>query len=146
MIWSFRTEILIRLQPMLRQESCSDSDSLYSECPCADPEGGGQRVWTPLENYKNIIFLSNTGPDPLKSTKLPIQHSMFGHHRPASETPFKGRFTGGPMMARYQWYLYHSSPHQTKKKEKKEEKKPSRSWIPSAKIFLDPSISYTITL
>ena len=37
----------------------------------------------PLENYKNIRFLSNTGPDPLKITMLPILHSMLGHHRPA---------------------------------------------------------------
>ena len=68
-----------------------------------DPEGGGaggggrgQGVLTPLENYKNIGFLSNTGPDPLKITKLPIQHSMLGHHRPTSEMPFKWSFAGGP--------------------------------------------------
>ena len=36
----------------------------------------------PLENYKTIGFLSNTGPDPLKITKLPYQHSIIGHHRP----------------------------------------------------------------
>ena len=49
--------------------------------------GGGQGVRTPppLENYKNKGFISNTGPDPLKITKLPSQHSMLGHHRPASE-------------------------------------------------------------
>ena len=28
--------------------------------------GGGQGVRTPLKNHKNIEFLSNTGPDPLK--------------------------------------------------------------------------------
>ena len=38
-----------------------------------------------LENHKAIGLLSNTGPDPLKITKLPSQHSMFGQHRPASE-------------------------------------------------------------
>ena len=66
---------------------------------CADPEGGGQGVRTPppppLENYKNIGFLRNTSPDPLKITKIPIQHSMLGHHRPASETPFKGHSLAG---------------------------------------------------
>ena len=68
---------------------------------CADPEGGGgQGVRTPLENYKNIGFLRNTGPDPLKITKLPIQHSIMGHHRHASDTPLKWRFAGSPMMAR----------------------------------------------
>ena len=28
---------------------------------------GGQGVLTPLENHKNIAFLSNIGPDPLKN-------------------------------------------------------------------------------
>ena len=61
---------------------------------------GGTGGPDPLENYKNIAFLSNTGPDPLNITKLPIQHSMLGHHRPASETPFKWCFAGGPLTAR----------------------------------------------
>ena len=57
--------------------------------------GGGQYVRTPLlKNHKNIGFLSNTGPDPLKITKLP------SHHQHARETPYKWRFAGGPMMAR----------------------------------------------
>ena len=30
---------------------------------------GGQGVWILLKNYKNIGFLSNTGPDPLKNHK-----------------------------------------------------------------------------
>ena len=34
--------------------------------------GGGQEV--------RIGFLSNAGPQPLKTTKLPSQHSMLGHH------------------------------------------------------------------
>ena len=51
--------------------------------PWADPEGGGdRRSGPPLKNHKNIGFLSNTGPDPLK--KLQSQHSMLGNHRPAS--------------------------------------------------------------
>ena len=44
----------------------------------------------PLKNHKNIEFLSNTGPDPQEFSKLPSQHSTLGHHRHASETPFKG--------------------------------------------------------
>ena len=44
---------------------------------------GSRGVRTPLKNYKNIGFLSNTGPDPLKITKLLIQHSMLGHYRRA---------------------------------------------------------------
>ena len=62
--------------------------------------GGGRGSGLPLENDKHIGFLSNTGPDPLKITKLPIQHLMLGHHRPASETPLKWCFAGGPLMAR----------------------------------------------
>ena len=45
--------------------------------------GGRQGVRTPLKNHKNKGFLSNTGPDPLKMTKLPNQHSMSDHHRHA---------------------------------------------------------------
>ena len=49
-----------------------------------DPEGDrGQGSGPPLKNHKNIGFLSNTCPDPLKITKLP------SHHRHASEMPFK---------------------------------------------------------
>ena len=40
---------------------------------------------------------------------------MFGHHRLASETPFKWRFAGGAMMARYWRYLDPLAPHQLKK-------------------------------
>ena len=31
--------------------------------------GGEQEVQNPLKNHKNIGFLSNTGPDPLKNLK-----------------------------------------------------------------------------
>ena len=50
----------------------------------------------PLKNHKNIRFFSNTGPEPMKNHKatMPLKpafkHSMLGHHRPASETPFNG--------------------------------------------------------
>ena len=66
--------------------------------------GGGWGARTP-KNHKSIGFPSGTGPDPPKIAKLPNQHSMLGHHRPASETPFKWRFAGRPMMARFKWYL-----------------------------------------
>ena len=58
----------------------------------------------PLEYYKNIGFLSNTGLDPLKITKLPIQHSMFSHHQPASKTPFEWRFTSRPLIVKNDIY------------------------------------------
>ena len=41
---------------------------------------------------------------------------MLDHHWHASETPFKWRFTDGPMMARLQWYLDPPAPHQLRKK------------------------------
>ena len=99
----------------------------------------------PPETYKNIGFLSNIGPDPLKITKLPSQHSMLGHHRPASETPFKWpasetpfkwRFAGGTMMARLYCYLDPLSPNQPKNVKK--------SWTPSEKNFLDPHMATVV--
>ena len=48
---------------------------------------------------------------------------MLGHYRAASETPFKWRFTGGPMMARLLWYLNPLSPHQLKQEEQKRKTK-----------------------
>ena len=83
----------------------------------------------PLKNHKNIGFLSNSGLDPLKYTKLPSQHSLSGHHQHASETPFKWRFAGGSMMARLKCYLDPPTPHQLKKKQKK----PRQNWTPSDK-------------
>ena len=37
---------------------------------------GGRGSGPPVENHKNIVFLSNADPDPLEFTKLPSQHSM----------------------------------------------------------------------
>ena len=67
---------------------------------CADPEGGMQGVrTTPAKSQKYILgFLSNAGLDHLKITKMLSQHSMLGHHRHASETPFKWRFAGVTMI------------------------------------------------
>ena len=39
---------------------------------------------------------------------------MLGHHRQTSETPFKWRFAGGPMVARLLWHLDPLSPHHLK--------------------------------
>ena len=56
--------------------------------------GGGQGVRTPLKNYKNIGFLSNTGPDPLKNHKA--TKPTFN-----VEPSFKWRFAGRPMMTQF---------------------------------------------
>ena len=78
--------------------------------------GGGRGSGPPLKNHKNIGLLSYSGPDPLKITKLPSQHSMLGHHQHASEIPFKWCFAGGPMLARLYWYLDPPTPQLKKKK------------------------------
>ena len=53
----------------------------------------------PLKNHKHIGFLSYTGKDPLKNYKA-TKLAMLGHHRLASESPFKWPFDGGTMMSR----------------------------------------------
>ena len=81
---------------------------LYATSSMGGSRGGGQGIWPPsLKNHKNIGFLSNTGPDTLKNHKasLPSQHSMLGNHRSVSETPFKWRFAGGPMMSHFKWHF-----------------------------------------
>ena len=65
----------------------------------ANPEGG-TGVRTPLENHKNIGFLSNTCPNPLKNYKATTPAFNVGPSSHAREMPFKWRFAGGPMMAR----------------------------------------------
>ena len=84
----------------------------------ADPEGGMR--WGPLlKNHKNIGFLSNAGPDPLKNHKAtkPAFHSMLAHHRAANKTPLKWRFVGrvddGPFL------VVSGSPHLKKPKTNK---------------------------
>ena len=48
----------------------SSAGQLAQSYLCADPEGGGGRgSGPPLKNHKNIGFLCNTGPDPLKNHK-----------------------------------------------------------------------------
>ena len=52
------------------------------------PEGGiGVRTPPLLKNHKNIGFLSNTSPGPLKNKKKNAHNFMLGHHRPTSKTP-----------------------------------------------------------
>ena len=51
---------------------------------------------TPKYGIRGVIFMNNLKIE----TKLPKQHSMLDHHRPASKTPFKWRFAGRPLMTR----------------------------------------------
>ena len=54
--------------------------------------GGGAGGPDPLKNHKNIGFLSNTCPDPLKDRKAAKTAFNFGHHRYASETSLASRW------------------------------------------------------
>ena len=86
----------------------------------ADSEGGGGGGGPdPLEKHKSIGFPSNIDLDPLEITKLPSQHSMLGHYRHASETPFQWSFAGGSMMAHFSGISTLSPSHQLKKQKKK---------------------------
>ena len=63
---------------------------------CADPERGtGVPDPPPLRTHKNIGFLSNTGPDPLKNHKATKSACIVG---PSSA---RQRFADGPMMTRF---------------------------------------------
>ena len=80
---------------------------------------GGRGVWTPLlKNHKNIGFLSNTGPDPLKITKLPKPSFNVGL---SSE---RCRADNAPLIMVFEFSL----PSKTKKK-------CCQSWTPSNKTF-----------
>ena len=88
----------------------------------------------PLQYHKNIGFLSNIDPDPLKIAKLPSQHSMVGHYRHASEMPLEWRFDGVPIMSHFfSGILILSPSHQVKKRKKKKKKKKKR-WTPLTKL------------
>ena len=64
----------------------------------ADPERvQGVRTTPPEKSLKNIEFLSNTCPDPLKITKLPSQHSMLGTIMdPPAKRHLNGASLAGP--------------------------------------------------
>ena len=89
---------------------------------CVDPEGD-RGSGPPLNNHKIQGFFAIL----VWITKLTSQHLVLGHHRPASEMPFKWRFAGGPLMARLKWYFDPLSPNQQRKECKK-------SWTPSEKL------------
>ena len=103
---------------------------LFVIAPMGGSRGGqGVRTPPPRKITKNIGFLSNSSPDPLKITKLPSQqHSMLGHHQHASETPFnmafRWRADDGPHIV----VFGSSHPSSTKKKR-------CQSWTPFDNIF-----------
>ena len=83
------------------------ASDIFCSQPCTDPKGGGggggQGVLIPhsLKNHKAVEFLSNTGPDPLENHKATKPAFNGWPSSPASKTPFKWCFSGGPMIARF---------------------------------------------
>ena len=65
----------------------------------ADPVGG-QGVQNTPENPKYRVSLQYWSESPEKITKLPSQHSMFGHYQPTSdEMAFRWWADDGPFIA-----------------------------------------------
>ena len=58
----------------------------------------------PLKNHKNIGFLSNAGPDPLKNLESIKPAFNFEHSSARQWNGIKWRFAGGPMVAQH-WML-----------------------------------------
>ena len=80
----------------------------------------GSRGWTggldppPLKNHKNIGFLRNTGPDPLKITKLLSQHSMLARQRNAIDDPILVVFGSSLSLIKKQTNVLRVGPTLTK--------------------------------
>ena len=70
----------------------------------------------PMKNLKNIGFPGNTGPDPLKITKLPSQHSILCHHLHASKMAFCWRADEGRLIVVFGSSLSSSAKKKTTKK------------------------------
>ena len=94
-----------------------DSD-LHPTVSCVGPEGGGgggggadPLPHTPLENHKAIGFLSYTGADLLPNHKGTMPAFNVGPSSARQRNAIKRRCAGGPMMARFQWYLDPLSTH-----------------------------------
>ena len=83
-----------------------------------DTRGSGPPL---LKNHKIKVFLAKLVRIPCKTTKLTSQNSVLGHHRPASNTPFRWRTNNGPLTV-----LFRSSlPKSTKN---------SQKWTPLKKL------------
>ena len=85
--------------------------------------GGGQGVRTPPEKWPKIGFLCILVRFPLKSLKLPSQHSMLGHQSAK-------RHLNGVSLAGQWWPAFTLSHHQLKKKLSKLPPPPNKTfWL-----------------
>ena len=103
-LFTFQSTIFTQLCSSLciNLENCVNPDKLCSVDPTDQDHGrirreggggcggggGGRGSKPPTEKSQKFRVFSNTGPDPLKITKLPSQNSMLGHHRHARKMPF----------------------------------------------------------
>ena len=88
---------------------------------CHFPIGILGQVWYLIVSIPDLCtityFSCNTGPDPLKKSQLPSQHSMLCRHRHTSETPFNAfrwRADDDPLIV----VLGSSLPSSTKQEKK----------------------------
>ena len=66
----------------------------YHHTACADPESFVS--WGPTLTSFFFVFVFKLMKGGMK--RIPL---LASHQRPASETPFKWRFAGGPMMSQH---------------------------------------------
>ena len=67
--------------------------------------GGDRGTGPPPLAKSQKYILSNNAPGLLENHKATKLAFLSGYHRPASETPSKWRFAGGPMMVRFKCYV-----------------------------------------
>ena len=75
---------------------CWNSSKILCEFPCGDPES-----FVRVQLWQRFFFFFFFSLMRGASIQLPL---LTSHQRPVIETPFKWRFTGGPMMAQH-WML-----------------------------------------
>ena len=84
----------------LKEFNCAWA-GVHGNIACAVPEGGGVLGSVPPPPpEKTTTQEYRVSSDLLRITKLQSQHSMLGHHGPASDT-IQWRFAGGSLMARF---------------------------------------------
>ena len=120
------------LLPLVYEQAQNFGAKKAHASPWVDPEGGGDRGSGPLqENHKNIGFLRNTGPDPLKNHKATIQFWVI------IGTPANRHLNGVSLAGRcwpaYSGICYDHLPSKKRKNEKKTSK-----LDPLWQNFLDP--------
>ena len=97
------TEVLSHFQVAFPDPKQTELEAMFQGKyigPCANTEGGGGDAWgpdpLPLKNHKNIGFLSNSGPDPLKNYTATVSAFNVG----ASSARAKRHLNGVSLVGR----------------------------------------------